>query len=243
MRHRIELTIEQAGGLIYLADSNFGGLVPGKFHEFFTGASGLRELTEKGAVMAATLYQDDGYNVRVVFGELDDQEQDEWTARVSSTLDLSSGRMIISGVCDQDLGNYITDWRVSEDGESHDLGAFIAVPPGVYAVSILSYPPGDLAGGWMAIEDKAMFKACFGRDSGIEHEAPTAYFSRTRPGETPRKWHIDGWEDADFLNFLVQLVPVNGTVPSPRFEADGCLEWEYRKPEKCPYGIELVLAD
>lgn len=46
-----------------MSRTNFGGHPIGEFHEFFGGAKGLDELTNKGAVIATSLYQDDGYNV------------------------------------------------------------------------------------------------------------------------------------------------------------------------------------
>lgn len=237
-RKTIDFQIYEAGSLIYNADENFGGHPINEFHEFFGGRAGLQQLTEQGAVLAGSLYQDDGYTIRVVFGELTDEEDSEWTSRARSVLNVESGRLIVSGVCDQDLEKYLA-WTVAEDGGAYDLGAIIEMPAGRYDIEILSYPPGDLAGGWMAIEDRSMFKTCFSKESGFEYEKPINYFNRTRPGETPRDWHTEGWTDDPYLSFLIQLNPSAGTSPEMKFEADGCIEWEYRKPEKCPLGIKL----
>lgn len=240
MRSTIDFEIYEAGSLIYLADANFGGIPINTFHEFFGGKAGLKELTEREAVMAGSLYQDDGYSIRIVFGELTEQEDAEWTSRARSVMNIESGKLIISGVCDQDLEKYIADWTTAEDGGAYDLGAFIEVSPGRYDVSILGFPPGDLAGGWMAIEDRSMFKACFSRESEFAFEKPIDYFKRTRPDETPRDWHVEGWTDDPYLSFIVQLNPADGSAHESRFEADGCIDWEYRKPEICPLGIKLT---
>ncbi|HMT08522.1 MAG TPA: hypothetical protein PKA82_11005, partial [Pyrinomonadaceae bacterium] len=138
-RHSINFEIYEAGSLIYLADAKFGGHPINEFHEFFGGQAGLRELTEKGAVMASSLYQDDGYTIRVVFGDLTEQEDSEWTSRARSVMNIESGRLLVSGVCDQDLENYITDWTAAEDGGAYDLGTFVEVPPGQYDVAIYGY--------------------------------------------------------------------------------------------------------
>lgn len=242
-RRAIDFLILEAGCLIYVADRGFGGYPAGEFHEFFGGVKGLRTLTEKGAVIAGSLYQDDGYNVRVVFGDLTEQEDLEWTSRIAWKLELDSGQMVVSGVCDEDLEETMEEFPTAEDGGEYDLGTFVEVPPGKYAVAIYSYPPGDLAGGWMRLEKRGFFRETFGRDSEIPFEKPIDYFTRTRPGEIPRDWIKDGWEDANFLGFVIQLTPLAAEPPPLRFEEDGCAGWEYRKPAICPVGIELESRD
>lgn len=242
-RKAIDFLITEAGCLIYVADKGFGGYPAGQFHEFFGGVKGLQSLTENGAVIAASLYQDDGYYVRVVFGELTEQEDLEWTSRIAWKLKLDSGQMIVSGVCDEDLEETLEEFPVAEDGGEYDLGTLVEVPPGEYAVSIYSYPPGDLAGGWMRIENKGFFRDTFGRDTEIPFEKPIDYFNRTRPGQTPREWITEGWENADFLGFVIQLNPLTAELSPLRFEDDGCTAWEYRKPEICPVGIEVGSRD
>jgi hypothetical protein len=175
----------------------------------------------------------------VRFGDLSDEEKREWTARVAWKLNLESGKMAVSGVCDPDLENYVKDFPFAETGGSYELGCFVEAPKGEYAVTIYSFPPNDLAGGWMAIEDRREFKLCFGQESDFEYEKPLEYWTRTRPGQTPPDWIRNGWEEDDFLDFIIQLAPLSAELPSPAFEDDGCLLWHYRKPEICPAGIRL----
>jgi hypothetical protein len=236
-RKELNFTIQEAGCLLYAADKNLGGFPWRELTDFFGGRKGLRDLTLNGAIMATELYQDDGYYVRVVFGDLNTEEKAEWTARVRWKLNLESGEMAVSGVCDEDMEDYMEDFPVAADGGDYNLGCFVQVPPGEYAVSIYSYPPGDLSGGWMRIEDSRMFNLCFGKDSDIEHEKPIDYFNRTRPNETPPAWIKDEYENTVFLNFLIHVAPLSGEPKTPEFEPDGCLAWEYRKPEICPVGI------
>lgn len=242
-RNVIDLTIEEAGGLIYLADSNFGGIAPSEFHNFFGGRPGLKELTVAGGAMAGTLYQDNGYNIRVLLGDPNDQELDEWTSKIEGKINAVSGRIVLSGVCDPDLESYMKEWPSAENGGSYHLGTFVDVTPGDYFLTIYSYPPNDLGGGWMALSDPSMYRATFGKDAELEFEEPAEYFTRTRPGETPRHWHIEGWEDADFLDFMIHLSPLSGPSPEFVFEGDGSLLWQYRKPEKCPRGIDFAAGD
>lgn len=238
-RKEINFTIQEAGCLIYAADKNLAEFPWRDLTNFFGGREGLKDLTLKGAIMATELYQDDGYYVRVVFGDLNDEEISEWTARAAWKLNLESGEMVVSGVCDEDLEDYMEDFPIAEDGGDYHLGCFVEVPKGVYAVTIYSYPPGDLSGGWMRIESAREFRLCFGKDSDIKHEKPIDYFTRTRSGEEPPAWIKDDYENAEFLNFLIHLAPLSDELKMPEFESDGCISWEYRKPEICPVGIRI----
>lgn len=230
----IDFTIQEAGCLFYAADRKLGGLPFAALDE-----RDWRTLTEKGALMATSLYQDDGYNVRVRFGELTAEEQSEWTARVSWKLNLESGLMVVSGVCDPDIEKYVEEFPVAEHEGDYHLGCVVEIPAGEYAATFYAYPPNDLSGGWMAIENPREFRLAFGAESDMKHEKPPAYFARTRPAETPPEWIDNGWEDADFLDFLIHLAPLSEALAPPAFEDDGCLQWHYRKPALCPVGIRL----
>jgi len=235
-RAAFTFSLQEAGGLLYLADEKFGGYPVNGFHEFFGGRSGLSDLTLSGAVMAMTLYQDDGYNVRILKGDPTNEELSEWTSRVSWKLNVPSGRIAVSGICDEGLSDYMAAWEPAGDGGDYELGVFVEVPPCQYTVTVYSYPPNDLAGGWMALSERRVFREAFGSS---DFEKPDAYFKRTRPAETPRAWISEGWEDANFLDFLVRLTPLEEDPVPPRFEDDGTIKWEFRKPEICPVGIEL----
>ncbi len=234
MTNKIDFTIQEAGCLLYAADLKLGGNRFAHLDE-----RDWKPLTERGALLATSLYQDDGFNVRVRFGEIHPREASEWTSRVRWKLDLESGKMVVSGVCDPDIEEYLADFPTAEPGGDYHLGCLVEAPPGEYAVTIYGYPPNDLAGGWMAIEDRGNFKACFGQESAFGYEKPLDYFARTRPGETPPDWIKNGWEDNSFLDFVIQLAPLTEDLPLPAFESDGCLLWEYRKPEICPVGIRI----
>lgn len=238
-REKIDFSIGEAGCLLYAADKNLGGLPFSRFHEFFGGKKGLRDLVLQGAVLPMSLYQDDGYNVRVCLGDLTAEEQSEWTSKVAWKLNLESGKMVVSGVCDEDLDDYLADFPQAETGGDYELGCLVELPVGEYAVTVYSYPPGDLAGGWMRLEKPDLFRECFGTDANLRYEKPLEYFTRTRPDETPPDWIKEGFEEASFLDFLIHLAPLSAELKTPEFEPDGCIVWQYRKPEICPRGIIL----
>lgn len=231
-RKEIAFNIQEAGCLLYVADKDLGGLPFGELH-----GTDWKELTLQNAVMMMSLYQDDGYTVRVVMGDLTEEEKSEWTSKVSWNLNLESGEMVISGVCDEDLEEYLEDFGDGETVTDCQLGCIVKIPQGKYRVDVYSYPPNDLAGGWMAIEDRRSFRACFGKDSEIPYEKPLDYFRRTRPNEIAPAWIAEGYEDAWFLDFVIRLSPLSDAPLTSKFEDDGCLLWEYRKPEICPIGI------
>jgi hypothetical protein len=233
-RRSLDFSIQEAGCLLYAADLNLGGNPFGRLDD-----RDWKPLTEKGALMATSLYQDDGFNVRVLFGDLTAEEMSDWTARAAWKLDLESGKMVVSGVCDPDLEDYLEDFPTAENGGDYHLGCLVEVPAGVYGVTFYSYPPNDLAGGWMAIEDRRSFKLCFGQESGFEYEKPVEYWTRTRAAEPPPDWIKNGWEDDDFLDFIIHLAPFSAELLAPEFEEDGCLVWRYRKPDICPAGIRI----
>lgn len=231
---QIDFRIQEAGCLLYIADRNLGGRPFGELN-----STDWKGLTLENSIMMMSLYQDDGYSVRIVTGDLTDEEKSEWTSKVSWKLNLESGEMVVSGICDEDLEEYIEDFGDGETTTDCHLGCIVKIPKGEYRVDVYSYPPNDLAGGWMAIEDKSSFKACFGKDSEIPFEKPLDYFNRTRPEQNAPDWIKEGYEDASFLDFVIHLSPLSNTPLTSKFENDGCLLWEYRKPEICPIGIRL----
>lgn len=233
-REQIDFNIQEAGCLLYIADKNLGGRSFGELN-----STDWSELTKENAIMMMSLYQDDGYSVRIVTGDLTDEENSEWTSKVSWKLNLESGEMVVSGVCDEDLEDYLEDFGDGETVTDCHLGCIVKIPKGEYRVDVYSYPPNDLAGGWMAIEDKSSFKSCFGKDSEIPFEKPIEYFKRTRQNENIPEWIEEGYEDATFLDFIIHLTPWKESNLNTEIEDDGCLKWEFRKPEICPIGIKL----
>lgn len=233
-RKQIDFNIQEAGCLVYFADRNLGGRAFGELY-----STDWKDLILENSIMMMSLYQDDGYSVRVVMGDLSNEEKSEWTSKVSWKLNLESGEMVVSGVCDPDLEDYLKDFGDGINEKDCHLGCILKIMKGVYRADVYSYPPNDLAGGWMAIEDKRTFRACFGSNSNFTYEKPIDYFKRTRPIENAPEWITEGYEDAAFLDFVIHLTPWNESTLFPEFEDDSCLKGEFRKPEICPVGIRL----
>ena len=195
------------------------------------------------------LYQDDGYNVRVVMGELNEQEHEEWIARVRWHLDLSCGKMVVSGVLgEEDEFDDMPDAKAIADDGDDCLQCYLPVPPHQYQVEVYSYAPRDLSTGWGQIVDPDLFKPI----QGIQPEPLKEYFERTRPNTPVPAWigceieedlerkqrYYEAANDApDFINFVVHLSPILEDLPPLELEEGGCVKWEFRKPDRCPLGL------
>jgi hypothetical protein len=240
---RIEFSFWEAGCLIWVGAKDLCGL---SYHEFCHLIWGndpekiKKFIYENQAFLAMNLYQDDGYRVRVVMGELNPQEQEEWVARVRWKLNLSCGAMVVSGILDEDEEEFNNLPSVSEILEDDGLQCYVEVEPGIYQVEIYSYPPGDLSTGWGQITGSGLFKP----QPGIEPESLKDYFYRTRKPEEISAWI--GYEitedaeqkvDANYIDFVIRVSPVIDDLTVPKLENDGAVSWEFRKPEKCPLGI------
>ncbi len=236
---RMEFIIEEAGCLIWVAPRDLGGLSPDEFYNVFSGGGGesLNDLVERGAMIPLSLYQDDGYLVRVVEGDLSDEEEAEWTARARWKLALDCGEMIVSGILTPDIESEIKEIKPAKNGGSFWAGCRLKVAPGAYQVEVYSYPPGDLSGGWMQIEDPRMFKLAMNEKARLKAEKPLKYFRRTRLGEKPPAWIEGDFEENEYINFIIRLLPLSSKLPMPEFEEGGFIEWEFRKPDICPIGI------
>lgn len=239
----------EAGCLILVAARDLGGLDYDEFCHLVWGENPekLRQwIIERKAFIPLDLYQDDGYRVCVRLGDLTEQEWAEWVARCRWQLDLRCGQMVVTGVVgDEDFQAIANGETLGADSE--DLLCYVDVPPGLYQVDIYSFAPGDLSTGWGQIVNPSLFRPT----DGIEPEPLADYWLRTRPGEVPPAWigvelTTDPLEkerlyqtmgDSPYVDFVICLTPAVEDLPTPTIDAGGAVQWEFRKPEKCPLGI------
>lgn len=229
----MQFVVEEAGCLIYATDRSV-----------IEGTAGV------GPVTGGELYQDDGFCVRVVQGDLAPDEHDNWTSRIATQLQLPTGQLIVSGILDPDYDRWLPEFGAAElaptdevatTGE-HELGCVLEVEPGAYAVEIYGYPPNDLAAGWMRIEDPEMYAMAMSEtvEQNGREESAQEYFERTRPGEEVPEWIAEGYEEAEFLDFVIRLQRVgDADEAAAKSAGQQFLDWEFRKPEICPVGIRL----
>jgi hypothetical protein len=209
------------------------------------GQGELSELIyEHHAAMPLDLYQDDGFLTRVVLDELNQREQEDWTACAQWQLDLPTGKLLVSGIVDED-----EEVPALEEADLEALlQCYVEVPPGSYAITIYAYPPGDLSTGWGQISEPGLFKPT----TGIEPENPLAYFQRTRPGEAIPAWLGEDYAETEeeqkqfaqtlragtrYVNFVVHLVPLSQASSDWQPDTEHAPRWKFRKPERCPLGV------
>ncbi|OYQ62035.1 hypothetical protein B9G53_24305 [Pseudanabaena sp. SR411] len=246
---RIEFGFWEAGCVIWVAAKDFVSRDYDGFCNLLwdNDQEKLKEaILEQKAVLAMDLYQDDGYNVRVVMGELNEQEQDEWVARVRWRLDLSCGQMMVSGVLGDDEFDELPEARAIADSDDC-LQCYVEVPPNEYQVEVYSYAPGDLSTGWGQIVKPDLFKPT----AGIIAEPLKEYFERTRPNTAIPAWiGCEIEENPDLIqkyyqeayalhynDFVIRLSPILEDLPPPQLEESGSIKWEFRKPDRCPLGL------
>lgn len=249
---RFEFSFWEAGCLIWVGSQDLGGLSYGDFCDLIWGKNPEKSrqfILEKKAFMPMNLYQDDGYSIRVMMGELNEQEQDEWVARVRWKLDLTCGKLVVSGVADEEEEAFKEMPPVTQLEEvSNNFQCYVEVTPGEYQVEIYSYAPGDLSTGWGQIVSPQLFPPT----SGIEPESLKDYFHRTRTESEIPPWiayeicddklktlaAYQAARDISYLDFIVRLCDCEENLNVPNVGTDGCLIWEFRKPNRCPLGIE-----
>ncbi len=246
---RIEFGFWEAGCMIWVGARDFVSQDYDGFCDLIwqNDQPALEEsIWEQKAFLAMDLYQDDGYNVRVIMGDLNQQEQEEWVARVRWVLDLSCGAMIVSGVLgDTDVAEIPN--AVTLDHESDCLQCYVTVPPNYYQVEIYSYAPGDLTTGWGQITGSSLFPI----SEGIEPESLKTYFERTRPNTPIPPWigceiatdpqlraeYYSAASALHYTDFVIRLSPAIEELPPPEITPDGSVQWEFWKPERCPLGL------
>ncbi len=236
-----DIALKEGAGLLWLAPANLGGLSPADFAARFESAG--PDMIRAGLILPVGLYAEAGFVSRLTFEPLTAQESEEWVACAKGPLSLASDGLCLGSTLAPDY--FETDFSQFErikHNQSCALGALIDTAPGHYWVEIYHYLPSELSGAheyFLVCEDIPEVY----RTAEPEAETPHAWFSRTRPNETPPRW-ISGQGNHGYLDFLIQLTPLTAQPPdssiSPIGE-DGLLAWSYRKPERCPLGIACDL--
>ena len=155
--------------------------------------------------------------------------------------------MVVSGIADDEEDEFINMPSANELKNGDNLQCYVEVVPGIYQVEIYSYAPGDLSTGWGQITGSSLFKPAH----GIELESIKDYFLRTQKlAEMPAWIGYEITEDSEkrsefyqaaveekYIDFIIRLSPVIEDLPVVEIGDDSSVNWEFRKPEKCPLGI------
>jgi hypothetical protein len=165
----------------------------------------------------------------VVVGNLSEQEESEWIGRISSKLNVPCGKLMV--VCG---GGATEDFEGALSGKGYsgftDYFDVVEVPPGEYLVEVYA------------------FVSSMTVDFYFEDDEPLEeWFRRTRPGMELPKWlryfnegRAIGELGDELVSYILRLAPLEAEPPSPARDPEigWCGEFEFRRPELCPLGIE-----
>ncbi|MBW4577249.1 MAG: hypothetical protein KME08_18415 [Aphanothece sp. CMT-3BRIN-NPC111] len=249
-QNRLEFYLSNDGAAFALFSQNSGGVT--SYYDCMNlllegSQQQVMQIVDEGLILPVGTYQDDGFSLRVVVGELNAQEEAQWTARIGGKLCIPYGRLILCGGFDIELPE--SDLPVAQYAGQYDI-CQVEVPAGDYQAFIYSYPPHDLSGSWLKIIGPAQGKTYLGISPVAESLA--TYFERTRPGEVPPSWiayelglldyeqYSQDVTTPGYINFVLQLIPRQQEFDCSKLDETGCLVWEDRKPQQCPVGIKMI---
>ena len=200
-----------------------------------------------GDFICLELFEDNCVNVRVVIGELTEQEEAEWVGRVRSKLDLRCGKLGVSSAL----------VMFDEDPDETAFN-FIRVPPDEYQVDVYAYFP-SFTGVAKGLRDEL---------TGPESTPVAQWFRESRPGEDMPNWLVyeclesydadpgndDFWERREkemddeqydllaekagkYVEFLIHLTALDEDPPVPELYKSGSCKWHARSLKKCPIGL------
>ncbi len=253
---RLDFQLYDESGFWWIAPKHLDG---NSLSEFIAKLfdSEIHDLLEHHAVLPITMYGDGGnMKIRVVLGDLTAEEQDNWTARTTATLDLATGQLWIGTSCDPDVyadhPDPVSLEALANDKQPRhtliDFG-YLDVPPDLYRVDLYCFPPCDMSATWESIVEPGSWAG-----THPEAEPLAAYFQRTRTDAEMPDWighalysqqvitddRFSQLPGDRWLEFLVHLTPIAEPLPPPQLDEGGYNLWETRKPPRCPVG---VLAD
>jgi hypothetical protein len=250
---RVDFSVYNEASLFGAASGNLAGRsAQDVFDMIESGGVRLAQAVAGGLVLPLGLWQDDSFNARVLLGDLNEREAEEWVVRAQGWLSIPDGRLAVGG-------GWAVVERLAVPNEDYwkDFYKVTDVPPGDYRVEVLGYLPGT-----------ALYPF---KEAAQNGEPLGTWFRRTRSGEKFPDWlaswimddveetdpgHTDFWakQGADFegqsweelnerrqkgyVEYLFRLEPLSGDPPQTQMSEDGfCLAWEVRKPERCPLGV------
>jgi hypothetical protein len=260
----LDFTIEMAGCLICLTPFSMGGISLSELEQIWEGNSDrkIKDLVNNSLMMPMSLYQDDGYNIRFIVGNLNDKENAEWIARAQGKLSIPCGKIIVSGVFPEygAFPTYSDNREIEEimrasDGGSYTTGCYIDVAPDNYEVEVYSYHPHNLSYPsykhldslpnnprvrvpYIKNEFEEIFSNFDFQNTSVEpNEKDEDFFRRTHPNEAHPDWLTGEGDTSNYINFIITLNPINKALPPPKLQLNGFIAWEFRKPTICPTGI------
>lgn len=238
---RTELMFWESGAVACAAAYSLGGLTPEEFIPYFfvdrehSTLNGVN-LERDGYFLSPVLYQDDAFLLRVVVGELNDQEAGEWVARSSGKLNLTDdGRIMLCSAYDW---FQLDDWADEiypnldriKDGSMVETCGLMEVPTGLYQAVFYSYLPGDLSQVW----DERLPDGTSAGSIAAKNN-----YARRHCGDALPECATSGESPDHYVDLILHLRPVDQATfdTLPISDTNVNFGWETRRPEICLRGI------
>ncbi len=190
---------------------------------------GIERLLAEGACLPLFFPGDCAFDSAiVVVGDLTEQEESEWIGRIRSKLNVPDGKLLI--LCGGGEADF-TRGAMTGKGVNGYTSYFttIDVPPGNYLLEVYAYVSS------MTVD------FYFEDDEPLEE-----WWQRTRPGQQWPEWlrvfkaeRAIGELSDRLVSCLLRLSPLTTEPPLPKLddELGWCMEFDFRRPERCPLGI------
>jgi hypothetical protein len=226
-----------------LTSMGLGGMSPDELSDALQDDTGeeIRGLMENSICVPLAFDADCVLDLRTRFvvGDLSEEEESEWIARVQAPLSIPDGVFIlVRGAMPEDfeeIGSDCKDGYVTVNVEPGEYVVEIYAFVGSYTVNELFYQAGDA-------------------EADLNENAPSTnrlrdWWTNTR-GEAPLpewlgSWIEDGYVDNDkcgLLAYVIRLIESDNKIPAPPQDEDyewWVTEFQTREPDKCPRGIHF----
>lgn len=193
----------------------------------------IKQLLEDGVCLPVCFPEDCALDQSVIVtGELDQEEQDEWIARLRARLEIPCGEfMLMGGAMEEHFEESLP--MQEPGGENGPACQKVQLQPGTYLVEIYAFL------GSATVNEEW--------EEWPYDLAPEEWWNNTRSGDHPAwiKMYAEEEcveaEDLGMLEYIIRLAPLNEDIPIPDIDEEDTnwvVDFETRKPKQCPQGIK-----
>ena len=202
------------GHCYVLTSSSFGGsgLTAKELSDtlFEANEKKVTELLQKGVCLPICFEGDCALDGNTVFilGDLNEQEERNWIARLQWKLNIPCGKLILCcGCSDEDLGPAAAGQPPDKHYEIYQV---INVPPAEYLVEIYAFLPSMTVQVSLDVYDE---KGNYREDEELE------------------KWYQENRPGIEFLGYIIRLKPLENEPTMPELDGGWFQKFEFRPAE------------
>lgn len=174
---------------------------------FEADESKVVELLKKGVCFPVCFEGDCALDGNTIFllGDLNEQEERDWIARLAWKLNIPCGKLIVCCGCDaEDLEHAVSG---EPPDEHYVIFQTIEVPPAGYLVEIYAY--------FSSMTVQVSLDEYDGKGNLVENEALAKWYQSNRPG-------------IDDIDYIIRLKPLENEPAMPKLEEGWFGKFEFR---------------